>query len=85
MYSGRDGIAALPYFDEFDLSAIDVLLISQYVNFLANLAGNLVFVRGFCGATASIATKGEPCNIQKKKKKKGYGRWTCMHTGKTGS
>lgn len=31
MYSGRDGIAALPYFDEFDLSTIDVLLISQYV------------------------------------------------------
>ena len=34
MYSGRDGIAALPYFDEFDLSTIDVLLISQYVPFL---------------------------------------------------
>jgi hypothetical protein len=33
MYSGRDGIAALPYFDEFDLSTIDVLLISQYVPF----------------------------------------------------
>jgi hypothetical protein len=31
MYSGRDGFAALPYFDEFDLSTIDVLLISQYV------------------------------------------------------
>lgn len=34
MYSGRDGIAALPYFDEFDLSTIDVLLISQYVPLL---------------------------------------------------
>jgi hypothetical protein len=37
MYSGRDGIAALPYFDEFDLSTIDVLLISQYVPFLSSL------------------------------------------------
>lgn len=26
-----DGFAALPYFDEFDLSTVDVLLISQYV------------------------------------------------------
>lgn len=24
-----DGLAALPYFDEFDLSKVDVLLISQ--------------------------------------------------------
>lgn len=24
-----DGLAALPYFDEFDLSTVDVLLISQ--------------------------------------------------------
>ncbi len=36
MYSGRDGIAALPYFDEFDLSTIDVLLISQYVPLLSS-------------------------------------------------
>ncbi len=39
MYSGRDGIAALPYFDEFDLSTIDVLLISQYVPFLSPSTG----------------------------------------------
>lgn len=39
MYSGRDGIAALPYFDEFDLSTIDVLLISQYVPFLFSSTG----------------------------------------------
>jgi hypothetical protein len=41
MYSGRDGIAALPYFDEFDLSTIDVLLISQYVPLLFLAVGVL--------------------------------------------
>lgn len=35
MYSGRDGGAALPFFDEFDLSTVDILLISQYVSFLS--------------------------------------------------
>lgn len=29
MHPALDGIAALPWFDEFDLSTIDVLLISQ--------------------------------------------------------
>lgn len=28
-HPARDGLAALPYFDEFDLSTIDILLISQ--------------------------------------------------------
>ena len=29
MHPALDGIAALPWFDEFDLSTVDVLLISQ--------------------------------------------------------
>jgi len=29
MHPGYDGYAALPYYDEFDLSTVDVLLISQ--------------------------------------------------------
>lgn len=29
MHPAYDGHAALPYFDEFDLSTVDVLLISQ--------------------------------------------------------
>lgn len=28
-HPAREGLAALPYFDEFDLSTIDILLVSQ--------------------------------------------------------
>lgn len=28
-HPGYDGLAALPFFDDFDLSTVDVLLISQ--------------------------------------------------------
>lgn len=31
MHPAKEGFAALPFFDEFDLSTVDVLLISQYV------------------------------------------------------
>lgn len=29
MHPAYDGLAALPFYDEFDLSTVDVLLISQ--------------------------------------------------------
>lgn len=29
MHTGREGMAAMPFFDDFDLSTVDVLLISQ--------------------------------------------------------
>lgn len=32
MHTGREGMAAMPYFDDFDLGTVDILLISQYVN-----------------------------------------------------
>ena len=32
MHPAYEGLAALPFFDEFDLSTVDVLLISQYVH-----------------------------------------------------
>lgn len=32
MHPAKEGFSALPFFDEFDLSTVDVLLISQYVN-----------------------------------------------------
>jgi hypothetical protein len=32
MHTGREGMSAMPYFDDFDLSTVDILLISQYVN-----------------------------------------------------
>lgn len=31
MHPAHDGLASLPFFDEFDLGTVDVLLISQYV------------------------------------------------------
>lgn len=31
MHPAKDGYAALPFFDDFDLSEVDILLISQYV------------------------------------------------------
>ena len=37
MHPAKDGFSALPFFDEFDLSTVDILLISQYVDtFLFN-------------------------------------------------
>lgn len=32
MHPAKEGFAALPFFDEFDLSTVDILLLSQYVN-----------------------------------------------------
>lgn len=31
MHPAKEGYAALPFFDEFDLSTVDIVLISQYV------------------------------------------------------
>ena len=36
MHPAYDGLAALPFYDEFDLSQVDVLLISQYVPLLSD-------------------------------------------------
>lgn len=32
MHPAKEGFSALPFFDEFDLSTVDVLLVSQYVD-----------------------------------------------------
>lgn len=32
MHPAKEGFSALPFFDEFDLSTVDILLISQYVS-----------------------------------------------------
>ena len=37
MHTGREGMSAMPYFDDFDLSTVDILLISQYVSPLLDL------------------------------------------------
>lgn len=31
MHPAKEGFSSLPFFDEFDLSTVDILLISQYV------------------------------------------------------
>ena len=33
MHPAKEGFAALPFFDDFDLSTVDILLISQYVEY----------------------------------------------------
>lgn len=35
MHPAKEGFSALPFFDEFDLSTVDILLISQYVSPIA--------------------------------------------------
>lgn len=32
MHPAYEGLSAMPFYDEFDLSTVDVLLISQYVH-----------------------------------------------------
>jgi hypothetical protein len=50
MHPAYDGLASLPYYDEFDLSTVDVLLISQYVTirfFVWSINTRLEYIR--CG------------------------------------
>ena len=35
MHPAYEGLSAMPFYDDFDLSTVDVLLISQYVSTLA--------------------------------------------------
>ena len=35
MHPAKEGFAALPFFDDFDLSTVDILLISQYVEYFS--------------------------------------------------
>lgn len=42
MHTGREGMAAMPYFDDFDLGTVDILLISQYV-FCFPLSSQMVY------------------------------------------
>jgi cleavage and polyadenylation specificity factor subunit 3 len=46
MHPAKEGFAALPFFDEFDLSTVDILLLSQYV-FLHLPATRPMFFRIF--------------------------------------
>ena len=62
MHPSHEGLAALPYFDEFDLSTVDVLLISQYViTFTFVLHENRYF-----GVTAAKGPVSKPSRISMK-------------------
>lgn len=57
MHPAKEGFAALPFFDEFDLSTVDILLISQYVGlfFISQMIlrawiGAELSRRGICAA-----------------------------------
>lgn len=64
MHPAKEGFAALPFFDEFDLSTVDILLISQYVRtflfpsslFFAQIqySWNICLVHWRCGREARI-------------------------------
>ena len=41
MHPAKEGFSALPFFDEFDLSTVDILLISQYVGYTSPSPQNL--------------------------------------------
>ena len=42
IHPAYEGLAALPYYDEFDLSTVDVLLISQYVTVLVSYTKSVI-------------------------------------------
>lgn len=58
MHPAYDGLASLPFYDEFDLSQVDVLLISQYVSTLIPLYhfGNGSAMRSPMSMRSEIAT-----------------------------
>jgi hypothetical protein len=49
MHPAKEGFSALPFFDEFDLSTVDILLISQYVEYLVSLLLFSLLVVGMSG------------------------------------
>jgi hypothetical protein len=63
MHTGREGMSAMPYFDDFDLSTVDILLISQYVNpFLAQRCHFSTFGKHL-GELEAVYTKGETKDV----------------------
>ncbi|THC90104.1 hypothetical protein EYZ11_010436 [Aspergillus tanneri] len=44
MHPAKEGFSALPFFDEFDLSTVDILLISQYVGY-PSLSFSIIYIR----------------------------------------
>lgn len=52
MHPAFEGLQALPFYDEFDLSQVDVLLISQYVSSLEPFCTCVLACRGFVARLA---------------------------------
>jgi hypothetical protein len=51
LHAAHEGLAAMPFYDEFDLSTVDVLLISQYV-YTRSAFNRSVWVEGIWRITA---------------------------------
>jgi hypothetical protein len=52
LHAAHEGLAAMPFYDEFDLSTVDVLLISQYV-YTRSAFNRSVWVEGIWRITES--------------------------------
>lgn len=48
MHPAKEGFSALPFFDEFDLSTVDILLISQYVKISAPVGCSGTLYKNAC-------------------------------------
>lgn len=61
MHPAKEGFASLPFFDEFDLSTVDILLISQYVRSLLSFEflchADTMFLESLLGVLYTERTK----------------------------
>jgi len=95
MHPAKEGFSALPFFDEFDLSTVDVLLISQYVHLLfcllhihmGNYEGTIAHDNTQCEALGSGSLLLEPvssntslpCTYELFEKPNTIQRHACIH------
>lgn len=57
MHPAKEGFSSLPFFDEFDLSTVDILLISQYVEYTLPLPKTLAHNHTGLSREATRATR----------------------------
>lgn len=62
MHPAYEGLSAMPFYDDFDLSTVDVLLISQYV-YTITLGPSIVV--GGPGVSLQSHTHGGQCGNQR--------------------
>ena len=64
MHTGREGMSAMPYFDDFDLSTVDILLISQYVPPLSASVVAFGYIWALKGVVKKTRTEDPICGPQ---------------------